>query len=458
MIAPEAATKLATLLGTRFVTSDADRAQHGRNETYYPDTPPDAVAYPETTEEVSQIVRICAAHHCPVVAVGAATSLEGQHLATQGGVSLDMNRMNRVLAVNDEDLNVVVQPGLTRVALNEELRSTGLFFPVDPGADASLGGMTATRASGTTAVRYGTMRDNVLAMEAVMADGSIIRTGSKARKSSTGYDLAHLLVGSEGTLGIITELTLRLQGIPESTLAATCRFENVEDAVNCVILTIQSGLPMARIELLDHMMVRGFNAYANAGLPEKPHLFLEFHGTPTGTAEQAQSFREIADDFGATNWEQATTTEDRTALWAMRHKAHYASAALGKGKHLWPTDVCVPISQLATAVVQAQDDAVRHGLTSTIVGHVGDGNFHAGICVDPNDADEMARAESFSKALAETALRLGGTVSGEHGIGLGKQKYMQAEHGTALPFMRAIKAALDPQNILNPGKLLPPGD
>lgn len=447
---------LRACLGDRLVTAEADRVQHGRNETYYPDTPPDAVAYPETTQEVSAILKICAAHRCPVTAYGAASSLEGQHLAVRGGLSLDLSSMDRVLDVRAEDLNAVVQPGITRLALNEELRATGLFFPVDPGADASIGGMAATRASGTTAVRYGTMRENVLALEAVMADGTVIRTGSGARKSSTGYDLTHLLIGSEGTLGIITELTLRLQGIPEAVSAATCRFETVEDAVNCVILTIQSGLPMARIELLDEMMVRGFNAYAKAGLPEKPHLFLEFHGGPGAVAEQVAAFGEIAAGFGAEGWRTATRAEDRTALWSMRHKAHYASAALGKGKHLWPTDVCVPISHLAEAVTQAQRDAVRLGLTSTIVGHVGDGNFHAGISVDPNDAGEMARAHAFTKALAETALRLGGTVSGEHGIGLGKQGYMLAEHGAALAYMRAIKTAFDPHDILNPGKMLPP--
>ncbi|MHA6262574.1 FAD-binding oxidoreductase [Arenibacterium sp. CAU 1754] len=449
---------LQGILGDRLVTATADRDLHGQNETYYPQTPPDAVAYPETTQEVSQILRICNETGCPVVAYGAASSLEGQHLAVAGGISLDMNRMNRVLAVNAEDLNAVVQPGITRIALNEELRTTGLFFPVDPGADASIGGMTATRASGTTAVRYGTIRENILALEAVLADGTIIRTGTQARKSSTGYDLTHLLVGSEGTLGIITEITLRLQGIPEAISAATCRFASVEDAVNCVILTIQSGLPMARIELLDEMMVKGFNAYAKAGLPEQPHLFLEFHGTSAAVAEQSQIFGEIARDFGAEGWQTAETTEARNALWAMRHKAHYASAALGQGKHLWPTDVCVPISKLAEAVTQAQQDAVRLGLTSTIVGHVGDGNFHAGISVDPDNPDEMARAEDFTKALAETALRLGGTVSGEHGVGLGKQKYMVAEHGPALAVMHAIKASLDPMNILNPGKMLPPAE
>ena len=454
----KAIDEITAILGDRLVTSAADCDLHGQNETYYPHMRPDAVAYPETTEEVAAIVRICNSYRCPIVPYGAASSLEGQHLCLQGGISLDMNRMNRVLSVNAEDLNAVVQPGITRVALNEELRATGLFFSVDPGANASIGGMTATRASGTTAVRYGTMRDNVLALEAVMADGTIIRTGSKARKSSTGYDLNHLLVGSEGTLGIITEVTVKLHGIPEATLAATCRFPSVEDAVNCVILTIQSGLPMARIELVDEQMVRGFKAYSGADLPEVPHLFLEFHGSPAAVKEQSETFAEIATDFGVEGWKTATTTEERSALWAMRHNSHYASAALGKGGHIWPTDVCVPISCLAEAVVQAQEDAVKFGLTSTIVGHVGDGNFHAGISVDPNNADEMARAEAFTEALAETALRLGGTVSGEHGIGIGKMKYMNAEHGPAVAYMRAIKAAFDPNNILNPGKMLPPSN
>ena len=453
-----AITELQTLLGDRLVTTQADRDLHGQNETWYPLTPPDAVAYPETTQEVSDILKICHAHDCPVVAYGAASSLEGQHLATRGGISLDMNRMNRVLEVNAEDLNCVVQPGITRIALNEELRATGLFFPVDPGANASIGGMTATRASGTTAVRYGTMRENILALEAVMADGTIVRTGTQARKSSTGYDLTHLLVGSEGTLGIITELTVKLQGIPEAISAATCRFPTIEDAVNCVILTIQTGIPMARIELVDEMMVRGFNNYADAGLPEVPHLFLEFHGSETGVAEQAEMFGAIAEDFGVEAYRTATKTEDRNALWAMRHKSHYASASLGKTGHLMPTDVCVPISKLAEAVVQAQNDAKRLGLTSTIVGHVGDGNFHSGIALDPTDPEQMKAAEEFTDALAKTAMRLGGTVSGEHGIGLGKMKYMNAEHGAGVALMRSIKAALDPKNILNPGKMLPPAE
>lgn len=451
----QAITELSALLGERLVTSAADLTLHGQNETYYPNTPPDAVAYPETTEEVSQILKICHAQECPVVAYGAASSLEGQHLAVAGGISLDMSRMARVLSLDADDLKVTVQPGITRKSLNEELRATGLFFSVDPGADASVGGMAATRASGTTAVRYGTMRENVLALEAVMADGTIIRAGSDARKSSTGYDLAHLLIGSEGTLGIITELTLKLHGVPETIAAATCRFPSVEDAVNCVILTIQSGIPMARIELVDEMMVRGFNAYAKSDFPEIPHLFLEFHGTEAGVKEQMSSFADIASEFGSDGFETATTTEARNALWAIRHNSHYASAALGQGGHIWPTDVCVPISKLAEAVLQAQRDAKAMGLTATIVGHVGDGNFHAGLSVDPNDSDEMERAEKFTTALAETALRLGGTVSGEHGIGLGKVKFMNAEHGAAVAYMRAIKTAFDPKNILNPNKMFP---
>ena len=455
MSIPAAINRLSTLLGDHVSTNAAVRDLHGQNETYFPLTPPDAVVFPETATDISAILKVCNATGCPVVPYGAASSLEGQHLCTAGGISLDLARMNRILAIDAEDLNVVVQPGITRLRLNEDLRDTGLFFPVDPGADASIGGMAATRASGTTAVRYGTMRENVLALEAVMADGTIIRTGSRARKSSTGYDLTHLLIGSEGTLGVITELTLRLHGIPESVKAATCRFPSVENAVNCVIETIQSGLPMARIELLDEMMVRGFNAYSGAGLPEEPHLLLEFHGSPAGVEEQAQIFRTVASDYDVRAWSTADTTEARNALWDMRHKSHYASAALGKGGHIWPTDVCVPISRLAEAVLQAQRDAARLGLTSTIVGHVGDGNFHAGVNVDPSDPEEMARAEKFTTALAETALRLGGTVSGEHGVGLGKQKYMVAEHGPALAYMRTLKAGFDPNNILNPGKMLP---
>ncbi|MBP0481170.1 FAD-binding oxidoreductase [Sagittula salina] len=456
---PDALAQLADLLGPRLVTTEADRRLHGQNETWYPETLPSAVAYPETTEEVSAILKICHAKSLPVTAYGAASSLEGQHLALNGGLCLDMARMNRLLSVTPEDLLCVVQPGITRKRLNEELRATGLFFSVDPGADASLGGMAATRASGTTAVRYGTIRENILGLEVVLADGTVIRTGSHARKSATGYDLTHLMIGSEGTLGIITEMTVRLHGQPEAVAAATCRFGSVEEAVNCVILTIQSGIPMARIELLDQFMVRGFNLYSKSALPEVPHLFLEFHGSSAAVAEQMASFGEIAEEFGVSGWQTATQAEERNALWAMRHNAHYASAALGAGAgggHVWPTDTCVPISRLAEAVTWAQEKTVEMGLTATIVGHVGDGNFHVGLSVDPEDKAVMARAESFAHALGEKALSLGGTVSGEHGIGIGKQHFMADEHGTAVATMRAIKTALDPTNILNPGKLLPP--
>jgi len=449
---------LATLLGPRFATSDAARAQNGRNEAHFPEALPDAVAYPQTTAEVAAIVAACAAEGIPVTAIGAGTSLEGQHLAVRGGISLDFSRMDRVLAVNAEDLNVVIQPGIPRTALNEALRATGLWFPIDPGADASLGGMAATRASGTTAVRYGTMRENVLALEAVMSDGTVIRTGTQARKSSAGYDLTHLLVGSEGTLGIITELTLRLHGQPEGVLAAICRFDDVEAAVNCVILTIQSGLPMARIEFLDEMMVRGFNLHSGGTLPETPHLFVEFHGTPAGVAEQAQSFREIAEEFGMADWQEATTTEDRSALWKMRHSAHYASAALRPGVRTLATDVCVPISRLAEAITKAKALATEMGIIGTVVGHVGDGNFHYAVRFDPADPQDLARTHDFAGRLNELALALGGTVSGEHGLGLGKQKDMAAEHGAALDWMRRVKTAFDPQAILNPGKLLPAND
>ncbi|EPX78690.1 FAD-binding oxidoreductase [Salipiger mucosus] len=456
----DALKDLAEALGPRFTTSESARAQNARNEAHFPDAMPDAVVWPETTEDVALTVRTCAAAGIPITPLGVGSSLEGQHLAVKGGVSLDFSRMNKVRAVNAEDLNAVVQPGVTRTQLNDELRATGLFFPIDPGADASLGGMAATRASGTMAVRYGTMRENILALEAVMADGTVIRTGTQARKSSSGYDLTHLLIGSEGTLGIITELTVKLQGQPEATAAATCRFDSVEDAVNCVILTIQCGLPMARIELVDEMMVHGFNEMAEAGLPEKPHLFLEFQGTPTGVTEQAAMFREIAEDFGVQDWKEATATEDRTALWKLRHGAHYATAAIRPGPQFrtLATDVCVPISKLAEAVTTAQDMARKMGVICTIVGHVGDGNFHCGVRFDPDDPNEVQTTQDFAGKLAELALTLGGTVTGEHGIGLGKQKYMSAEHGPALAYMRAVKAAFDPQGILNPGKLLPPGN
>ncbi|NOR62667.1 MAG: FAD-binding protein [Rhodobacteraceae bacterium] len=449
---------LRDLLGDRISTAGAILQQHGENEAYHPVTPPDAVAFPLNTAEVSEIVEICAAHGCPVVAYGTGTSLEGHQLAVEGGISLDMNRMNAVLAVHDEDMDVVVQPGVTREQLNDDLRATGLFFPVDPGANASLGGMAATRASGTTAVRYGTMKENVLALEVVLADGRIIRTGSRARKSSAGYDLTKLMVGSEGTLGIITELTLKLQGQPEAVSAAMCAFPDVESAVNTVITTIQSGIPMARMELVDANMARGFNLANGTDLPETPHLFVEFHGSEAGVAEQAKGFGEIAQDFGAAGFNWAEKAEDRNALWKMRHNAYHAHKALAPNLPGLSTDACVPISKLAEAIGYAGEEIVKLGLVYTIVGHVGDGNFHCLVSFDPGDEAQTAKVKAFIHALAQKAIALNGTVTGEHGIGIGKMQYMEEEHGEALGVMRAIKKALDPQNLLNPGKMLPPSN
>lgn len=456
MSVEEAINALRPILGDRLSTAEAVRTLHGQNETHFALSLPDAVAFPETTAEVSQIVAACHAHDCPVVAFGTGTSLEGHHLAVHGGISLDLSRMNQVLEVRAEDLNAVVQPGVTREALNLDLRATGLFFPVDPGANASIGGMAATRASGTTAVRYGTMAENILALEAVLADGTVIRTGTAARKSSAGYDLTHLLIGSEGTLGIITELTVKLQGTPEAVSAATCRFNSAEDAVNCVILTIQSGIPMARIEFIDEMMVQGFNNHTGGDLPLKPHLFVEFHGSPAMVREQAETFGLLAEDLNAEAFSWTDQAEERAALWKMRHNAHYAMGTLDPQKRTLTTDICVPISRLAEAITRSQADLKRYGLTCAIVAHAGDGNFHCGLRVDPSDADEMARAHQFSEGLVDLALECGGTITGEHGVGLGKMKYMDRQHGDALGAMRLIKAALDPKGILNPGKMLPP--
>ena len=449
---------LMPLLGDRLSTAAAILQQHGENEAYHPVTPPDAVAFPIDTQEVSEIVKTCATHGCPVVAYGTGTSLEGHQLAVQGGISLDMSRMNAVLQVHSEDMDVVVQPGVTREQLNEDLRATGLFFPVDPGANASLGGMAATRASGTTAVRYGTMKENVLALEVVLADGRIIRTGSRARKSSAGYDLTKLMVGSEGTLGIITELTLKLQGQPEAVSAAMCAFPDVTSAVDTVMATIQSGIPMARMELVDANMARGFNLANGTDLPEVPHLFVEFHGSPAGVAEQAENFGAIAADFGAAGFKWAEKPEDRTALWKMRHNAYHAHKALAPNLPGLSTDACVPISRLAEAIAFAGEEIVKLGLVYTIVGHVGDGNFHCLVSFDPADAAQYAKVKAFIDTLARKAIALNGTATGEHGIGIGKMAYMEEEHGEALGVMRAIKQALDPQNLLNPGKLLPPSN
>jgi len=445
---------LAAMVGNRLVTSQAVREQHGNTLTWIPNQPPDAVVFPQTTEEVQEIVRLCAGERVPVIGFGTGTSLEGQVNAPRGGICLDFRDMNRVLAVHAEDLDCVIEPGITRKKLNEHLRDQGVFFPIDPGADASLGGMAATRASGTNAVRYGTMKDNVLSLKVVLASGEVMTTATRAKKSSSGYDLTRLIVGSEGTLGIITELTLRLSGIPETIAAGTCPFPSVEAACNATIATIQSGIPVARIELLDALQVRASNAYSKLTLPETPMLFLEFHGSEAEVAEQSGRFGEIAREFAGGPFERATKAEDRSRLWQARHDAYWAQCALRPGTYSLATDVCVPISRLAECVTDTQRDIAEHNLVAPIVGHVGDGNFHVGLMVDRQDRDEVASVEAFLERLVERALAMGGTCTGEHGVGQGKMKYLAAEHGApALDAMRAIKRALDPLDIMNPGKI-----
>ncbi len=447
---------LAALLGPRFSTAMAERDLHNNSETFHRSPPPDAVAWPETTEEVSAVLRLCNEHGVPVIAWGTGTSLEGHSLATQGGLTLDLSRMNRILHVGAEDMLAVVQPGVTREALNVELRATGLFFPVDPGANASLGGMAATRASGTTAVRYGTMRGNVLALEVVLADGSIIRTGTRAAKSSNGYDLTALMVGSEGTLGIITELTLRLHGQPEDLAAAVCAFPSLHDAVACVATTMAAGVPMARIEFIDERVVQVFNQQSGADWPEQPHLMLEFHGSPEQVKAAAEAFGAIAEDFGGAGFNWASSPEARAKLWEMRHSSYWTVLKLRPGATGVVTDICVPMSELADAVEAAAADLKAVGLIGMIVGHVGDGNFHATMLVDPESAEEVKAAKDTARAMARRAIAVHGTISGEHGIGIGKRDLMEAQHGAAaIAAMRAIKAALDPRGILNPGKMLP---
>jgi D-lactate dehydrogenase (cytochrome) len=445
--------KLAARFDGRLSLSQALREQHANTLTWLKCEPPDAVLFAETETEVSEVVRLCAEARVPVIPFGTGTSLEGHVNAPLGGVSLDLSRMNRIVALHDADLDCVVEPGVTRKALNEHLRGSGLFFPVDPGADASLGGMAATRASGTNAVRYGTMRDAVLGLSAVLADGSVVQAGGRARKSSAGYDLTRLLVGSEGTLGIITRLTLKLYGIPETILAAVCPFGSIEGACNATIAALQIGLPLARIELLDEVQIRACNAYSQLDLPETPHLFLEFHGTPAGTREQVEAFAEIARAEGGGDYRWAERPEDRTKLWQARHDAYWAARGLRPGADLISTDVCVPISMLAACVTATRQDIDRLGLLAPIVGHVGDGNFHVMPLIEAGDPEERAKVQAFLDRLIERALAFGGTCTGEHGIGQGKINYLAAEHGAGVRAMVAIKKALDPLNILNPGKI-----
>jgi D-lactate dehydrogenase (cytochrome) len=449
-----ASKALTLLLGDRFTTSSRVRAQYGRGESYPTSLPPDAVAFPETTEEVSRIAAICSAYGLPMVPSGATTSLEGHITAPRGGLAINLMRMGRIVEVNDADLDCVVEAGVTREQLNHHLRDSGLFFPIDPGANASIGGMASTRASGTNAVRYGTMMHNVLGLTVVQPDGTVIRTGGRARKSAAGYDLTRLYVGSEGTLGIVTEVRLRLYGIPETMAAATCAFEDLAGAVNTVTQLIQLGVPVARVELLDEVQVRACNAYSGLGLPEKPHLFFEFHGSKAATQEQAETALAIATEEGGSGFEWATATEDRNRLWKARHNAYFASVALRPGAEVWSSDVCVPVSRLADAVLAVRADIDRNGLIAPIVGHVGDGNFHVLFAVDPSDPTERQRAEAVYKAMIERAIAAGGSCTGEHGIGMVKREHLLTEHGaSAVGTMRAIKQALDPKSLMNPGKI-----
>jgi D-lactate dehydrogenase (cytochrome) len=452
--------QIRALLGDRLSTAMPLREQHGKDQTYHPGAPPDAVAFPQSTDEVSAIVQICAAHRVPVIPYGTGTSLEGHIAALRGGVTLDLMQMNQVLEVNAEDLDCLVQAGVTRNQLNTHLRDTGLFFPIDPGADASIGGMAATRASGTNAVRYGTMRENVLGLTAVLADGEVIGAGGRARKSSAGYDLTRLLVGSEGTLGVITEIRLRLHGIPEAISSAVCPFATIEDAVNTVIVTIQSGVPVARIELLDELTMEACIRHSRLeGYRVAPTLFFEFHGSAAHVAEQAQTVEAIARDFGASEFQWTARAEERSRLWQARHDAFWATMALRPGAKGIVTDVCVPISRLAECIAAVKAEIAAAGLLAPLVGHVGDGNFHLIFLVDLDDPDEVARAKAVNRRMVEKALAAGGTCTGEHGVGYGKIPYLEAEHGAvAVRTMRAIKHALDPDNIMNPGKIVPLDD
>ncbi len=442
--------------GERFQTGTAIREQHGHTTTWIENQMPDAVVFAQSTAEVSEIVKVCATHKVPIIAFGTGTSLEGHVNAPIGGISVDLSQMDKVLEVNAGDLDCRVQPGVTREALNTHLRDQGLFFPIDPGANASLGGMTATRASGTNAVRYGTMKDNVINVEAVMADGSVIRTARRAKKTSAGYDLTRLMVGSEGTLGIITEITLRLQGIPEAISAARCSFPSVEAAAKTVMAVIQYGLPVARIELIDALMVKAVNAYSKLDLPETPLLLLEFHGSDAGVAEQAETFGMLAEEEGGTGYTATATLEERNKLWQARHDAYWAMLALRPGHDAVASDVCVPISRLAEALTKSEAKAAQLGLVAPTVSHAGDGNFHATVLIDMADGDEVAKAKGFISWLNDMAISMEGTCTGEHGIGQGKRPYLVRELGAeTLAVMSAIKKALDPDNIMNPGKILP---
>lgn len=454
-VGPDLLDELAALVGDRLSTAAAVREQHGRDESYHSPLPPDAVVFAESTEEVSAVVAACARHRAPVIPFGTGTSLEGHIGALHGGISLDLSRMDRILTVHDEDMDATVEAGVTHRRLNRHLHDTGMFFPVDPGADASLGGMAATRASGTTAVRYGTMRDNVLTMTVVLADGQVLRAGRRVRKSSTGYDLIRLFVGSEGTLGVITELTLRLHPIPQAIAAAVVSFAEIAGAVETVTETIQAAVPIARIELLDEVQMAAIERHSHLGYPAQPTLFLEFHGSETAVREQTELVGAICAEHGGGDFRWALRPEERARLWSARHAALYAAKALQPGSAPWITDVCVPIARLTRCIVETKQDIAASGLTAPLVGHVGDGNFHLLILVDPNDAAAIDAAARLNDRLVNRALAMGGSCSGEHGVGLGKLHYLAAEHGPqGVQVMQAIKRALDPLEIMNPGKLV----
>jgi len=448
--------ELRALLGDRVSVSRGVREHHGKDESYYPYAPPEAVAYPHSTEEVRDIVNICRRHRLPVIPYGVGTSVEGHVLAYSGGVCIDLSQMNRVLAVHVEDMDVTVQAGVTRKQLNDEIRHTGLFFPVDPGADATLGGMAATRASGTNAVRYGTMRENTLALSVVTADGRILRTSRRSRKSAAGYDLTRLFVGSEGTLGVITEVTVRLYAIPEAMSAAVCSFKDMAGAVNTVIQTLQSGIPIARSEALCATTMKAINAYNKTSYKEQPTLWLEFHGSEQSVVEQAELVQEIARENGGEDFEWATKPEDRNRLWSARHQAYFASLQLRPGSRAVSTDVCVPISRLTECIVETEKDIAKASMPIPLFGHVGDGNFHCVVLIDPDSDADLKEAMAFNKRLVKRALEMEGTCTGEHGVGYGKREWLAEEHGEAVDLMRTIKHAIDPDDLMNPGKVLPP--
>lgn len=441
--------------GERFSVAQTLREQHGRGESHHTPAIPDAVIFAESTEEVSEIVRLCAAENVPVIAFGAGTSLEGHLTAVRGGISIDLSRMAEVLRVSPEDLDCTVQAGVTREQLNTYLRDMGLFFPIDPGANASIGGMAATRASGTNAVRYGTMRENILSLTVVLPTGQIIKTGGRARKSSAGYDLTRLFIGSEGTLGIITEVTLRLYGIPETISAAVCSFEDIEQAVNAAIAVVQLGIPVARMELMDRGLIQAVNAYSNLSLKIEDTLAFEFHGSPAGVQEQVEMVEAIVQEYGGKDFAWANAPEDRNRLWKARHNAFYAVVSQRTNAKGWSSDVCVPVSELSGCILFSRELLEGCSVPAAILGHVGDGNYHVVFAVDPENADELAEVAAINKKMVKHAISVGGTCTGEHGVGTGKMAYLREEHGDALDLMAVIKSAIDPTGIMNPGKILP---